>query len=414
MEMLVIAPQPMSKAKHNQMMSMGPMSPMQPMAPMSMSPMSMSPMMPMKEYKSKMNGMSMNMYGQGQQNDQPIRAAVKSRHMVDFMDVPSEPANVKPQTILVEANNIPLNILFQSRSSELNLHNEHTPSKGSVQETMSEDEPHRLIHKVTKPIFQEVFEIIKPYRKITQEITPVEEEIQTIVARSLQDSKYVPVNNQFKGKNNMNMNMMHMDMHDMNGMSGMGPMSGIGMYGMNGMMAGRGMGMLKMNPMNHMQQSYESGEQDVVAKMIQAIKMKEMNKKYGMRTQPMMGGYQPMNGAGRGMPPSMFTAYGMDQMEKKMPEQQQNEMEPMMKMMEKPMSVMTDAEEMRQEQGQDMESPKGMSKEEKSMQSLMVYSGGDAQMIQMDQQPPTKSGKSAMNFGQKNNYAESNTEPTGY
>ena len=34
-----------------------------------------------------------------------------------------------------------------------------------------------------KPIIQEVHEVITPFRKITQEIQPVQEEIQTIVAR---------------------------------------------------------------------------------------------------------------------------------------------------------------------------------------------------------------------------------------
>jgi len=36
-------------------------------------------------------------------------------------------------------------------------------------------------HTVTKPIFQEVREVITPYRKITQEVQPVQEEIRTIV-----------------------------------------------------------------------------------------------------------------------------------------------------------------------------------------------------------------------------------------
>ncbi len=54
---------------------------------------------------------------------------------------------------------------------------------GEVQQTSSEDEPHRLIHEVTKPIIQEVREVITPFRRVIQEIKPVQEEIQTIVAR---------------------------------------------------------------------------------------------------------------------------------------------------------------------------------------------------------------------------------------
>lgn len=68
----------------------------------------------------------------------PIRAAVKSTHTVEHRDVPTEPLNIKPQTILVEAMNIPLNILFQSKSSNLNLKSEHIASQGSTQETESE------------------------------------------------------------------------------------------------------------------------------------------------------------------------------------------------------------------------------------------------------------------------------------
>lgn len=84
----------------------------------------------------------------GTTNDQPIRAAVKSRHTFDYKDVQVEPLQITPRTILVEASSIPLSILFQTKSSALNLKNEHVPSKGSVQESQSEDEPHRLIHNV--------------------------------------------------------------------------------------------------------------------------------------------------------------------------------------------------------------------------------------------------------------------------
>lgn len=48
---------------------------------------------------------------------------------------------------------------------------------------MFADEPHVLKHLVTKPIYQEVQEIISPHRRIVQKVEPVKEEIQTIVAR---------------------------------------------------------------------------------------------------------------------------------------------------------------------------------------------------------------------------------------
>lgn len=126
-------------------------------------------------------------YGQSG-GGQVIPAAVQSRHQVEFRDVPST-GSVNPTTIEVGANSVPLNILFRSASSNLNIQQAHDGAQGSTQETSSEDEPHRLIHSVTKPIIQEVREVITPYRKITQEIKPVQEEILTIVARGNEQSK---------------------------------------------------------------------------------------------------------------------------------------------------------------------------------------------------------------------------------
>ncbi|KAH9494323.1 hypothetical protein DERF_015016 [Dermatophagoides farinae] len=117
-------------------------------------------------------------YQQQQQSQGPVSAAIQSKHSVQYIDVPYESTPIAPQTILVEANRIPLNIFFQSRSSNLNVETEHTPSPGSTQETSSEDEPHYLIHQ----------------------IKPVEEDIQTIIARQIpSDNKYVPMNGQYKG-----------------------------------------------------------------------------------------------------------------------------------------------------------------------------------------------------------------------
>ena len=79
---------------------------------------------------------------------------------------------------------MPLTIYFRSSSSTLKVVQEHMQSKGDVQHSYSEDEPYILKHSVTKPIIQEVREIITPSRKIVQEIQPVQEEIITIVNRA--------------------------------------------------------------------------------------------------------------------------------------------------------------------------------------------------------------------------------------
>lgn len=120
----------------------------------------------------------------GQFAGQLIPAAIHTVHNIEFRDVPST-GSFNPATIEVGAQSIPLMILFRSSSSTLNIQQAHDGAQGSTQESSSEDEPHRLVHSVTKPIIQEVHEVITPFRKITQEIQPVQEEIQTIVARNV-------------------------------------------------------------------------------------------------------------------------------------------------------------------------------------------------------------------------------------
>ena len=83
----------------------------------------------------------------------------------------------------VGAQAIPINMIFRSQSSALNVKQQHQSAAGSQQESKSEDEPHILRHTVKKPIYQMINEIITPYRKITQEVKPVQEDIQTIIAR---------------------------------------------------------------------------------------------------------------------------------------------------------------------------------------------------------------------------------------
>lgn len=111
-----------------------------------------------------------------------IPAAIQSNHRIDFRDVPTQ-RDIQGATIEVGASVIPLNIIFKSASSNLNVLQQHEGAAGGQQETSSEDEPHRLLHTVRKPVIQEVREIVTPFRKVIQEIQPVQEEIQTIVAR---------------------------------------------------------------------------------------------------------------------------------------------------------------------------------------------------------------------------------------
>ncbi|XP_027202693.2 uncharacterized protein LOC113796591 [Dermatophagoides pteronyssinus] len=120
--------------------------------------------------------------GMGGGMGETVNLAVKSNHRVSYREVESQ-RMVKPITVEIGAMAIPINMIFRSQSSALNVKQEHQSAAGSNQESQSEDEPHILKHTVKKPIYQEVYEVITPYRKITQEIKPVEEEIKTLIAK---------------------------------------------------------------------------------------------------------------------------------------------------------------------------------------------------------------------------------------
>nr|XP_046912838.1 H/ACA ribonucleoprotein complex subunit 1-like [Dermatophagoides farinae] len=111
-----------------------------------------------------------------------IPLAVRSYHNIRSYDVPSSGYS-KPVYVDVNANAVPVYMNFRSKSSYLHVNQQHEGQKGSYQESYSQDEPHVLKHTVKKPVYQEVNEIITPRRRITQEIQPVQEEIETLVAR---------------------------------------------------------------------------------------------------------------------------------------------------------------------------------------------------------------------------------------
>ncbi|XP_054159995.1 pupal cuticle protein 36-like [Oppia nitens] len=130
------------------------------------------------------NGGYGNAGGYGGQSNGPIQAAVHSRHSVEIRPVPTQNAPIQPQVIEVDSGDLPIILNFNSRSSRLVVQQSHAPAPPQeVQSTKSEDEPHRLVHEVLKPVIQEVREVITPYRRIVQEVRPVVEEIHTVVAK---------------------------------------------------------------------------------------------------------------------------------------------------------------------------------------------------------------------------------------
>lgn len=114
-----------------------------------------------------------------------VSAAVQTRHQVMEYDVPASTNNVEPTTLEITSNPTPLNLVFKSFSTPINIQQVHQSSEAIAQESSSEDEPHRLLHSIVKPVLQDIREVIIPIRRVTQQITPVQEEIQTFVARGM-------------------------------------------------------------------------------------------------------------------------------------------------------------------------------------------------------------------------------------
>ena len=115
-----------------------------------------------------------------------LNADILTKHTVETQPIVVENEIRQPSIIDVDGGDVPIEIHFRSTPSRLNVRQSYQRSAiSSVEKTNSEDEPTRLLHSVVKPVIQEVREIITPYRKVIQEIQPVQEEIVTIVAKGV-------------------------------------------------------------------------------------------------------------------------------------------------------------------------------------------------------------------------------------
>src|SRR5699024_6718428 len=90
-----------------------------------------------------------------------------------------------PKTILVDGGDqTSVNLDFRSSSTRLNVMQDHsTQSFNKVHQMQTHEEPVKLVLNITKPVIQEVNEVIIPYRNIKQEIQPVKEYIETTVMK---------------------------------------------------------------------------------------------------------------------------------------------------------------------------------------------------------------------------------------
>jgi len=120
--------------------------------------------------------------GYGGYGGHSIEAAVHSNHRVDVIPVHTS-VQRNPTYVDVPGHPLPVYFNFKSQSSPVYVRQQHYGTKGSYQHSSSYDEPHKLVHEVTKPIIQEIKEVIVPRRKIVQVIKPVQEDVLTLVSK---------------------------------------------------------------------------------------------------------------------------------------------------------------------------------------------------------------------------------------
>jgi len=109
-------------------------------------------------------------------------AAIQTKRTVELRPVATQQDYAQPQIINVDPDHVPVQVHFRTASSRVNVQQSHTPGAApQVEHASFQDEPHRVVHEVVKPVIQEVREIIQPYRRVTQEIRPVIEEVHTVV-----------------------------------------------------------------------------------------------------------------------------------------------------------------------------------------------------------------------------------------
>jgi len=111
-----------------------------------------------------------------------LDAGIQTRRTVELRPVAHQQDYAQPQIIEVAPDQLPVQVHFRTASSRVNVQQSHQPGHpAQVEHASFQDEPHRVVHEVVKPVIQEVREIIQPYRRVTQEIRPVIEEVHTVV-----------------------------------------------------------------------------------------------------------------------------------------------------------------------------------------------------------------------------------------
>lgn len=89
-----------------------------------------------------------NNYGNGNGNS---LAVMSSQRPVQYRDIQVPRSYAKPTSVYVDSQAAPLNLVFRSTSSDVNIDSQHSGGQGSFQSSQSTDKPHIRVMTVTKP-----------------------------------------------------------------------------------------------------------------------------------------------------------------------------------------------------------------------------------------------------------------------
>lgn len=114
-----------------------------------------------------------------------VSAPVFTSRQVEYVPVLNQGYAPQPQLITVEPHAQPVQFLFKSQSSPLQLRQVHLPSPhGQYQVTRSQELPQVIRHESYKPVVSELVETVVPYRNIVQVVKPVRENVYTVLPKA--------------------------------------------------------------------------------------------------------------------------------------------------------------------------------------------------------------------------------------
>lgn len=124
-----------------------------------------------------------------------VEAAVLSTRNVQVVDVPSTAVDSTPAQVVIPPVVSPVQIEFQSQSSPVTLTANHIGGQAAAPQEYSHEEEADIVRQnIVKPVIHEVHETVTPYRRVTQEVAPVKEEIQQLLSTGHREVQQQAVN----------------------------------------------------------------------------------------------------------------------------------------------------------------------------------------------------------------------------